>query len=230
MNRRNALSLLGSSLALTGCWGTSYTYRQKLTVVVQTPDGEKTGAAVTQVVASVGSGGLNGHIVNYRVKGEAAIVDLGNGRHLFALLSSGGEYDATEYWAMNAFYKRVMEQYPTGSVERLNAFYTALPNIKGSVELPIKDYPLLVTFDDISNPETVKEVKPNRLADIFGAGYALQSIVLEIVDEQASGENVARLLPWLSSLSGRVKQTDKIYEKDLNPEENLYSNSFARGQ
>jgi hypothetical protein len=199
VKRRDALVVLGSSLVLAGCWGETYSYRQKLTVLVSTPSGEKSGSAITEVTANVGSQGiLSSANVSYRVRGEAAVVDLGNGKYLIALLSSGGEKTATEYWAMRAFYKRVMEEYPSGSEERMNKFYTALLDMRDSQRVAPDQYPLLVTFRDITDPKSVIEVKPDTLADVFGAGFALRAITLEITDEGVTQGSVETLINWLS--------------------------------
>ncbi len=221
--------LVGLGLGLSGCWGNTYTYHQKLTVVVSTPAGVKSGSAVTEVTANVGQQSyLSPANVGYRVRGEAAVVDLGNGKYLFALLSSGGEKTATEYWAMLAFYKRVMDEYPSGSEERMNMFYTALLGMRDSQNVMPDKYPLLVTFSDINDPKSVKEVKPGKLADVFGAGFALQAITLEITDEAVTDGKVASSLGWLASLQGRVKPIHEPIPKNYKPlpEEELYSNSF----
>ena len=227
MKRRDALVLAGTALFLAGCWGNTYTYKQKLTVVVQTPDGEASGSAVTEVRANVGDQGvLSEAIVNYRVRGEATVVDLGHGKYLFALLSSGGERTATEYWAMDAFYKRVMPDYPSGSIDRLNTFYAALLSLRDRASMARDQYPLLVTFSDINVPASVKEVKPGDLPAAFGDGYRLKSITLEITDEDVTRDNIQRVLPWSHELIGSIGKNMKLpYEHILNQ---VNDGSFAR--
>ena len=210
MNRRSIMGLMGAGLLLAGC-NSTYTYHQKLTVVVQTPEGERTGAAVTEVEASVGSQGLLSQAnVSYKVRGEATVVGLGQGKYLFALLSSGGEWTATEYWAMHAFYKRVMDEYPSGSTERLNTFYTALLKMRDSERVAPDQYPLLVTFRDNNDPKSAVQVKPGQLADVFGQGYALKSVSLEITDEPLLKGSIDQLLPWAFGLAGSVGKGMKL--------------------
>jgi hypothetical protein len=196
--RREFLKLVGLgtvSVMLPGCLGnTVYTYRQKLTVIVGTPEGERSGSAVTEVKAAVGSQGLSGANVGYSVRGEATVVELGLGKYLFALLSNGGEYPATEYWAMNAFYKRVSEQYPSGNEELMHKFYSALQTMREPARLTPDLYPLLVTFTDINDPKSVKQLKPGKFRDVLGTGYSLRSISLEIVDEEATEGQVRKKL------------------------------------
>ena len=68
---------------------------------------------------------------------------------------------------------------------------------RASKPLSREDYPLLVTFTDINDPKSVKEVKPGKLSDAFGPGYSLSSITLEITDEQVTDGEIAKRLIWI---------------------------------
>jgi hypothetical protein len=72
-----------------------------------------------------------------------------------------------------------------------------LSNIRQSRRVPRKFYPMLVTFADINNPASVREVDPANLAKIFGAGYKLKSITLEITDEKVTKGVVEGVLGWM---------------------------------
>ncbi len=221
------MGLVGAALALAGCGGDTYTWNQKLTVTVNTPDGEKSGSAVTQVTAHVGSGGLNGQIAKYSVKGEATIVDLGGGKYLFALLSSGGNWTPTEYWATIAFSQQLIGHFPHGAPDDLNDFFKKLEVLRASATLTLEQYPLLVTFADIANPKSVKEVKPGKFSDVFGPGYALKSIKLEITDEAVTAGRIANALPWTAAMSGSIGKSMKLpYDHILNQ---INDGSFLRG-
>lgn len=63
--------------------------------------------------------------------------------------------------------------------------------------VPAELYPLLVTFDDIADPTTARRVDPSDLASMFGPGYALKAITLEITDEKVSAGRVEAVLGWL---------------------------------
>ena len=41
---------------------------------------------------------------------------------------------------------------------------------------------MLVTFDDIAKPETVRRVDPADLAAVFGEGVRLKAVTLEITE------------------------------------------------
>lgn len=63
--------------------------------------------------------------------------------------------------------------------------------------IPAQYLPQLVTFDDITKPETVKLVDPANLAATFGEGYVLKSMQLEITDQKVTEGEVEKVLGWL---------------------------------
>lgn len=195
------------ALALAGC-GTNHSWNQKLTVKVNTPNGEKTGSAVTRVSVTVGRQFATDRILSFGVRGEAAIVDLGAGKYIFALLSSSGP-GSTEYLADNTLGHLVRIDQNQDEVSRLNAKYSAYEKLRGAVPVPSKNYTLLVTFADINNPKSVREIKSNNLVDAFGAGYSLKAVTLEITDEEVT-EEIEEKLPWLNQL-------DKYLTDPTNP-------------
>ncbi len=204
MRRRDTIGLIGAALGLAGCWSDTYTWNQKLTVTVDTPDGQKSGSAVTQVTWHVGDGGLNGHIRRSEVKGEATIVDLGNGKYLFALLSRGGEWQPTEYWAEMTFDAQLpdhnpVDPSPLSEPDRLRAMYDALTKLRAAAVVPKASYPMLVTFGDVNDPKTVKQVAPENLSEVLGAGFALKSITLEVTDEEETEGVVQKTMPWIGN-------------------------------
>ena len=56
---------------------------------------------------------------------------------------------------------------------------------------------MLVTFDDITKPETVRRVNPEDLAAVFGEGVRLKAVTLEITDEAVTEGRVEAVLGWL---------------------------------
>jgi hypothetical protein len=196
-----AIALAIPALVLAGC-GTNHSWNQKLTVKVNTPSGEKTGSAVTRVSVSVGRQFATDTILSFGVRGEATVVDLGGGKYLFALLSNSGPGN-TEYLADNTLGHPVMIGQNQNEVLRLNAKYSSYEKLRGAVPVPPKNYPLLVTFADINNPKSVKEVKPETMSDTLGPGFALKSITLEITDEPVTKDRVDKLLVWLDEFDNK---------------------------
>jgi hypothetical protein len=183
------------TLALTGC-GDSYEWHQKVTVEVETPDGMKSGSSIQHIrwVSGTAYPGMDGPSADSKVTGEAAVVDLGGGKYLFALLSgSHGLKGAAANIASFAFWG---PDKAVGTAEGLR-FLTKLP-VGTKAKLKPSNYPLLVTFGDINDPSTVQKVLPNNLFESFGDGVSLTAITLEMSDEKQSSAGMRRMLHWLS--------------------------------
>jgi hypothetical protein len=230
MNRRQIIPLLGLPLLLAGCGEDSQTWRQKLRVVVATPAGAVAGEAVAEGfiievkgMAALGRGeGVSGRIT----QGEATVVDLGDGRYLFALL---GPNDASWYLPFHTF----LNGFPSPKWETYVKAAHEFALVKGPQAVPPLKYPLLVTFGDINNPKTVKQVDPANLAASFGPGYALKSITLEITDEPVTEGEVEKVLGWINMprekflALGGGKNPMKIAEGELT--RSLGRGSFIQG-
>ncbi len=59
---------------------------------------------------------------------------------------------------------------------------------------------MLVTFDDITKPQTVREVDSEDLAAVFGEGVRLKALTLEITREAVTEGRVEGVLPWLEKV------------------------------
>ena len=101
MKRIGLLVLVFASLmlSLAGCdmFGfRSWSWHQKLTVTVETPDGPRSGSAVSaawfQMTPKWSGVGDSAGASNSSLSGEAVVVDLGQGRYLFALLKGYNEF------------------------------------------------------------------------------------------------------------------------------------------
>jgi uncharacterized lipoprotein len=193
MNRRSLMQFTGLASAaalLAGCSWNNKTYRQKIKVTVATPDGDKSGSAVSQIDVSVGYSLGAGEMAQANVKGEATVVDLGQGKYLFALLSEHTKVLAGVVFPNGADEKDGPREIPRGDVAGTANKYSV--------------FPMLVTFTDINDPQSVKEVKPSDLAGAFGTGYALKSVTLEITDEKVTQGVVFKLLPWAAKMNGSI--------------------------
>lgn len=178
--------VLAAALLLASCGlsAKTWSWNQKLTVEVQTPDGVRSGSAVSEVRwqerNAVGNFPGSYH-------GEATVVDFGQGRYLFALIG-----EDTRYLAMRTFEPDI-----GGFIDEDG--FAAMASVRGLREVPRKYYPLLVTFDDIADPKTVKQVDPADLGASFGEGVSLKRITLEITDEGRTLDRIANILPCLKA-------------------------------
>jgi hypothetical protein len=167
-------------LSLAGC-GEEHEWRQKLTLVVQTPTGEVRGSAVTKVVTIFG-GNLIGNEVASGFVGEATVVAVGPGQYLFAILPG------TEV----RFFVAAKDRFEGMSREE---WLYEIPKQTEGVSLLPDHLPILVTFSDIRDPSTIKWVEPDNLAATFGRGVALKTAWLEITEEPVTTGLMEVLLP-----------------------------------
>jgi hypothetical protein len=214
-----ALILIGLPIAIWNFYYPTYSWGQKTTVTVMTPEGERSGSAVVQVSWKDNPDLFpDAPHLKYEVRGEATVVDLGNGRYLFALISGAERRGLATFGGK--------DKLPMDTNALLPLVKATAASRGESSEVPPIHRPLLVTFADINDPASVSRVDPNDLAASFGPGYALSSITLAITDETVTKGRVEELLGWLGDyydkhLDGNRLETVKA--------ENRFANSLASG-
>jgi hypothetical protein len=201
------LSFIISSLFLLSCKPIEERWHQKLTLQIDTPKGEAVGASVVGITARDSSGTFfdvpGGGALNISTQGEAVVVNLGNDRYLIALLSgSRGFYTQTRY-AFNDIYDAYITNESTNERGKFVKWIRAAKKETDPRILPSLAYPTLVTFDDIDDPKTVREVDPADLAAIFGQGYALKQITLQMTEEPLTVGSFDRL-PFFEVLKSQT--------------------------
>ena len=153
-----ALLVLTLLLGLAGC-GPRETWRQKLTLVVETPSGLVSGSAVVEVTGDMNQLPGSQSEIHYSYTGEATMVEVSPGRYLFALLGGSEE---RFYWAARDRFENL----------RRREWLRRIPRQREPVELLPDHLPLLVTFGDITDPMSVMRVDPDDLDGAFGCGEA----------------------------------------------------------
>ncbi len=209
----------------------TYSWKQKLTLVVDTPEGVKTGASVVNIKIAYGSTfdlPTAGHLQT-GLRGEATVVDLGDGRYLFALLTrfpgmarrvfgdqivAEGGLDRKKYTSKDLIY------------EPSKTIFRTISGLRKSAPVPVGAYPMLVTFDDITDPTTVRQVDSADLSATFGEGYALREATLEITDEPVTEGVVEGVLGWLAKHDGGMLDDRQISTISA---ENRLANDLSRG-
>lgn len=223
------LVALALCLPLSGCDllfdFPEWQWRQKLTVSVMTPEGMKIGSAVTSARIAfppkwTGVGDAAG-MQQGGVTGEAVVVDLGEGRYVFALLQG-----YTEWTAYTAFFPE-LEGKPLSKTEMGSYLDQMVASTGQTRELRRKDYPLLVTFDDINDPATVRRVEPGDLSASFGASFRLNAITLSITEEPVTEGKIEGVLGWLTKSNFIIPPEQQArYVKDQTIEQKLMPSDF----
>ncbi len=203
---------LFAALLLAGCdaFDDTPTYRYRMTVEVDTPQGLKTGSSVIEVDTRLEPNPASpaSQRINRRARGQAVTVDLGARGVLFALLRSE---DDTDYAARIMFLLA-----PRGRDENGDEFLGRFNNMlkmTEPIELPatqaeinpplaeMKGRPMLVTFDDLADPTSVKRVDPDDLAATFGDEVSLKRITVQITDDPVT-KGIEKRLGWLGQIKG----------------------------
>lgn len=217
----------------------NYSWRYKMIVTVETPEGEVIGSAVRQMGNDLQGSPLSQQGNPADVKGEAVVVDLGVRGKLFALISHKSDL---EFY--NAF---PVPSGKGGSTPEGIKYYANLPvGTKG--ELNPKNppgYPMLVTFTDMNDPASVTLVQEwaqgddgyyslinDRMEELFGSGVKLKSINLEITDENIEW-NMANFLPWFKDYKEKKARLNgstsiAIFTNDL--ADNIGTGEFSIGE
>lgn len=196
------------------------TFRYKLTAEVMTPEGLKTGSSVVEVSYQRGGDWGGGPHAFDTLLGEATYVDLGGGKNLFitlGTLDSGRKDESTDHIL---FMGRILEE-PSDYLKltaaldpiwlpiklfELGRTYGQEPEMcrrvsrfKDGVAKSVENnnLPTLVTFTDLLQPLTAKEVNPNDLSIAFGAGYSLTAKIQITTDGVT--HTINNTLPWLKT-------------------------------
>lgn len=220
MNRRElAGALLGAAsvLLLSAC-GSSVTgrsfepIRYKITVVVETPQGLRSGHSVLEYRGSMsgsmfGSQGGSG----FSVTGEAVAVDVAPGQVMFVTLTTPTDQDFPAN-VLNAIEIPQDEGPPpndrAGEMERTRRMYDRIranrniysiwrPRDQRAGGGPWRGV-YFVRFRNTNDPKTVEEVDPDDLARTFGSGIRLNSLTIQITDEPVT-TGIENRLPWVKS-------------------------------
>ena len=226
-------------LVLAGCdfFNSSLpTYRYRLTIEVDTPQGLRTGSSVAEVhTTKQGTWNIDSPgVINSVVFGEAVAVDLPNGQTLFAVLSDN--------WSMHIGRAFEASVPPTGVIDlrartkamRADRALRTLPDWSDSKRTRndpgIRIYPLLVRFRDIADPASVEEVPYDNLAASFGEGYALRRMTVQRTRDRIT-TGIEQRLPWLEDLRNRhVRLNGSMSGAIMNdePSNTLSASSFQR--
>lgn len=211
------------AFALAGCWR-SESYRYKLTLAVNTPEGIKRASSVVEVAfweVSIPAKGIA-----HKLRGEALYLDLGpDARPLVALLTrqlrpySRGEYDWTPDGGPGITHMSRLLGIRS-SADFMDTV-ARVASARGPHTISPDELPDLVTFADINDPKTVIEVNPNDLQATLGPNISWNEITLEVADEPITKRGLALKLPWIPAYYD--KMLDGAHYRDKNTLANALS-------
>jgi hypothetical protein len=177
----------------------TYTYRYRLSVEVETPDGLRSGSSVIEVRYEMFPKIVTDRDHISRVFGEAVFVDLGRGKNVVALLASGPRGEDVGYPGGVVFQAFELNGNDPNTPK-------LLPQLQGKRDLDIyhssyhdrtrRFLPTFVTFGDPKDFKSVKLAPHGLFDEIFGAAYKLHGVSIQMTRD-AITKQIEKNLPWL---------------------------------
>lgn len=193
-----AITLLLSYFAFQLAYPT-YTHRYRLTIGIEVDGKESIGSSVVEVNARDQPKVLPHLGLIVRIRGEAVQVDLGRHGTLFAILAHGPhgkDPDLMRELALQAF-----------ALPKRAGFenYGTIRGLRGSRDLALSLIPTLVLLADISDVDSARVVRPDRLEQDIGPRVHLRRAQVELTDDFTATQ-LAQKLSWLNMLKNDRKR------------------------
>ncbi|OYU46979.1 MAG: hypothetical protein CFE31_18980 [Rhizobiales bacterium PAR1] len=256
MNRRTLLSIpfLGALFGLAGCSRTIGVYRYRVTVEVETPQGVRSGSSVMEISygeqKSFEGAGYKAHVTE---KGEAVYVDLGQGKYVVALLETGriqplkalseqlgwddGSIDELDYRQGKLTGKVVLKG---GEIPTMVTFSNPSDPTSFRIVYETKmnrDMGNRTAYYDEKRERRYRyreiiqgnEIVRDDFANVFGTGYKLKSVIIEVVDPRTpvTEEIVKRFPVMYPKLYAEETKGGRTFPP--NPPFEVFSSHLRRG-
>jgi hypothetical protein len=194
---------LCTALALAGC-GRNASYRYKLALILNTPDGVKTGFNVVELRYFEVSIPEQGEM--HDTRGQALYLNLGAGRRpLIALLTRINRAEEVRWLEDSP--SLVLAKVCLGGAGDLDWIEMAM-RFKERCRRPLRittaDLPDLVTFADVQDPKSVMLVDANNLSATLGPGVSWRSMTLEATDDPLT-KGIDEFLPWMREYQRNIQ-------------------------
>ncbi|MDN5850653.1 MAG: hypothetical protein L0H63_13620 [Nitrococcus sp.] len=177
-------ALLVATMAISGC-RSRYEWHQKLTVVVETPDGIVSGNAVqaAKYEKNVWFAAVNGAPSQIYLRGEAVVIPIAKDKYLFMLLPKGS---------------LAYEMYTLSSQGTAGSRIAKMLSVRRRpIEVPLQDAPPFAMFGDIEDPNSAHFVNVEGKYQEAN-GFSIKSVSLEITNEAVTDGAIDDILPWLN--------------------------------
>jgi hypothetical protein len=231
--RRAFLAILGILILAPTCFYFGYkllypiyTYRYRLSVEVETPDGLRSGSSVIEVRYEMFPQFLTERDHISHVFGEAVFVDLGHGKNLVGLLASGPSGEDVDYPGSIIFQAFNLDSNDPNTPKRLS-------RLQGKRDLDIyhsnqyevtkRFLPTLVTFSDLNDLSTARIAPPALFEEIFGAGFRLRNISVEMTNDPVTS-GIEKKMPWWNGPFPSLKPIGGGVNVDTRPPDTLRLN------
>jgi hypothetical protein len=202
---RILLAVLATML-LSGCWDREKSIRYRVTYTFETPAGERSGSHVIESYYGPCGGAAMGPGCAQGVRGEAAVIDLGEGKIVFVILAmgpTGGNVDGPA-WLPDVMYgdeiaARCKKPEGRNSCKIFDVATDGFPPHEVSLGLVFT----MVTFKDIDEPASAIAIDtlgrglmyPRDVPATFGDGFAFKNAVIEIANDSEITRGIEEKFP-----------------------------------
>lgn len=232
-------SVFCAVLLLSGCGGRSASYRYKLTLSLNTPDGVKTGYNVVELDYFDVSIPARGTMHN--THGQGIYIDLGPKRRpLIALLmrvpKADDPWPCGDCWQEDAPTVVIGSACPAASSANALPYIEQIARLGRQCDRPIPlalppiptKLPDLVTFTNVNDPQSILLVNPDNLEATLGPGVSWRSITIQTTDEPLT-TGIEKHLPWVWQDQKNVSPSVWEHHDIIMRLDNLNASIHSRG-
>ena len=183
--------LIGGGVAWWASQSPTYVHRYRLTIEAEIGGVVRSGASVIEVRTTDYKAGLpENEGPAFASIGDAVFLDLGRGQNVIALLGFNphGARDLIDLLDFHVF---------RASNPRLQI--EDLPKLTGRAPLPGDLMPTLVTFNDLKDPKSAREVGFTEFEHVFGADVHFKGAWIEMTNDGVTRGIEKKLLWWNNS-------------------------------
>lgn len=194
-----AFASIFAALVLATCGGKVKSRNYILTIEVETPEGVSSGSSLIEIRnAKRPWYSISENRFSTGVIGKAVRVDLPDGRRLYGLLRNRSGMPISDLIGRTLPPAAEVGEGVDSSRFKEWEMSADNPRLPGGRS----GQPMLVTFDDPQDPETLTEVDPSQVELSFGQGYRLKSIrVAQTHDDHSASMPLD--LSWLKSIGAK---------------------------
>lgn len=192
-------------------------YRYRLKVELQTPDGLQTGESIieTRFQDNRGSnfGFVESRLLKISVKGQATAIKIGN-RTLVAAMIVG------PFGGRDAQFKTVVPETLgvrwSGPLDETRAAVEKAKREAVPREVPRDEWPTFIVFENQYDPATARVVHPDEIVEVFGRGYSVQSVKIDFTNDPIN-DNIDITFPWIKRNDAATVFYRALYTSGLRP-------------
>ena len=201
-------------------WMTART-RFRLTIEVETAEGLRSGSSVFATATAEGPtwGPPDTQRLSLHKRGEAVLVDLGEGRLLLALLLFGPHGISSA--------EGIYDLLGPALAPRRRVSWQDAPKLRGRGDVPAEYMPLFATFDDPRDPASARVVEPGEFAAVFGPGVSFRRAWVETTDAPVVFALKERL-PWVEDGPSLHSFATALLATGFDPRGSFYTNTILQ--